>query len=144
MSRRLRRQMTIALHWTQLILLLLMMSDGGRFPLILWSYVGSAVLFCLLALWRGLMTPPGPKLAGAARAVHPWSHRIMYVLTGATALVVALDALGRPLPWPGSSLALMILFSATSLHAIFHLWRHTTLMDGALRIITPRALHRIL
>lgn len=144
MTRSLRRKLTIALHWMQLLLLLLMMSDGGRFPLLLWSYVGSAAAFCGLGFWKGLMTPPGPKLSGAARALHPWSHRIMYVLTAAAALVVALDALGSPLPWPGQSMALMMLFSAVSLHAIFHLWRHTTLMDGALRIITPRALHRIL
>ena len=39
------------------------------------------------------------------------------------------------------SLAQMVLFSAASLHAIYHLWRHTALGDGALRRITPRALH---
>jgi hypothetical protein len=35
----------------------------------------------------------------------------------------------------------MILAVAVMVHMIFHLRRHTALMDGALRRITPKAIH---
>jgi len=37
-----------------------------------------------------------------------------------------------------------VLAGAAALHAVFHLWRHTTLADGALRRMTPEVLHKYL
>ena len=140
-----RRRLTIALHWLALLLLRLMMSDGERFPVLTWAFVAATAGLAALGLARGLMTRPGPKLQGLARAVHPWQSRAMYVASAACAVIVAAEALGRPLPGPvDGSLAQMGLFCCGALHGIYHLWRHTALGDGALRIITPRALHRYL
>jgi len=36
------------------------------------------------------------------------------------------------------------LFMVSNLHAVFHLWRHRALRDGALRLITPKAMHKVL
>ncbi len=142
--RRARRRLTIALHWLVTLLLILMMSDGERFAWLTWAFVLACAGFAASGLVFGLMTRPGPKLTGALRLAHPWLHRAMYVLAAAAALVVGAEALGRPLPGISGSLAQMVLFSAAALHAIYHLWRHTALRDNALRIITPRALHRFL
>lgn len=136
-----RRRATIALHWALVLLLMLMVSDGGRFGLVLWAFVAAALVFGTLALWRGLMTRPGPKLTGVARAVHPWQHRALYALAVLVALITAAEALGQVVG-PDPDAAQGVLLFAVMLHAIFHLWRHTALRDGALRIITPRALHR--
>jgi len=38
--------------------------------------------------------------------------------------------------------ALVVLLILATLHAIFHLWRHTALGDGALRTILPCRMHR--
>jgi cytochrome b561 len=144
MMRRARRRLTIGLHWLVVVLLILMMSDGERFVWLAWGFVLACVAFAASGLVFGLMTRPGPKLTGALRRAHPWLHRAMYWLTAGAALVVAAEMLGYDTPGVTGSLAQMGLFSAAALHAIYHLWRHTALRDNALRIITPRALHRYL
>lgn len=144
MMRVTRRRATILLHWLVTLALILMMSDGARFAWLLWGFVLACLGFAAVGLVFGLMTRPGPKLTGIIRAAHPSLHRVMYWLMAGTALVVAADALGYATPGVTGALAQMVLFSAASLHAIYHLWRHTALRDNALRIITPRALHRYL
>ncbi|MFZ5964750.1 hypothetical protein ACOXXX_17545 [Thalassococcus sp. BH17M4-6] len=139
-----RRRITVLLHWTSFVLLVLLVSGGTAYPLLVWAFVLSGLAMTATALLRGLMTRPGPKLEGIARNAHPWMHRGMYALLTWAALVAAAHQLGLALPGPDLSLTLMILLSASSLHAIFHLWRHTALGDGALRIITPKALHKVL
>ncbi|MEM6371872.1 MAG: hypothetical protein AAF727_03705, partial [Pseudomonadota bacterium] len=104
-------------------------------------FVLSSLGMCALAVMHGLLNGPGPKLDGALRAAHPWLSRGMYAALG---LVAGLTAWGLIAPLPeGINLAQIYfyLMSASSLHAIFHLWRHTALGDGALRRITPKALH---
>ena len=139
-----RRRATILLHWTNFVLLILLVAGGTGSAALVWALVLTALAMPAIAVSQGLMTRPGPKLDGIARTAHPWMHRGMYALMVYVALVAAAYQLGAPLPGPDISLALMILLSASSLHAIFHLWRHTALGDGALRIITPRALHKVL
>ena len=140
-----RRRLTIALHWMAVLLLILMMSDGERFALLAWSFVAANLGLGVLALVFGLMTRPGPKLQGVARVLHPWQSRAMYLAAAACAIFIGAEALGHPLPGPvDTTLAEMLLFSLASLHGAYHLWRHTALYDGALRVITPRALHRYL
>lgn len=139
-----RRRATILLHWLVTLLLILMMSDGERFAWLTWGFVVACLCFAAIGLVFGLMTKPGPKLTGIVRRAHPWLHRAMYWLMAACALIVGAEALGHATPGVTGSLAQMVLFSAASLHAIYHLWRHTALRDNALRIITPRALHKYL
>ncbi|MEL7099598.1 MAG: hypothetical protein AAGM84_12285 [Pseudomonadota bacterium] len=134
-----RRRATILLHWLTFTLLILLIAGGGAW--LAWAFVACALAFSLLALSFGLMSGPGPKLTGAVRAAHPWMHRAMYIgAAGVAALTARALWTGTPMP----DRALMILLAAASLHGIFHLWRHTALGDGALRRITPRALHGLL
>ena len=58
-----------------------------------------------------------------------------------TAVLNALELLGLLRPGPAWT-ALLILLAAATFHAIFHLWRHTTLYDGALNMISPKAVHK--
>ena len=138
-----RRSLTITLHWVNLILLILLVS-GGLIPWIGWAFVVASLLMCALALVFGLLNGPGPKLEGGLRAAHPWFSRAMYLGLGATAVITALALLGR---WTASVRVEPVYFyalSASSLHAVFHLWRHTALGDGALKRITPKAMHDML
>ena len=139
-----RRRATITLHWLNLLLLLFVLGDGGATAWLSWLYAASALAMCALALVFGLMSGPGPKLEGAVRALHPWLHRAIYALLGWGALALLAETLARPLPGPAARTLLLALLAVTALHAVFNLWRHTALGDGALRRITPRAIHHIL
>lgn len=139
-----RRRATITLHWANAALLLLVLGDGGRTLWLSLTYCATALAMCALALGLGLMNDPGPKLEGALRAAHPWLHRVLYALMAWGALALGAEALDRPLPGPAARSLLLALLAASLLHATFNLWRHTALGDGALRRMTPRALHHIL
>ena len=136
-----RRRATITLHWLSFLLLILLVA-GGPLPPLVWAFALSGLGLCALALVNGLMNGPGPKLEGALRAAHPWLSRGMYAALGGVA------ALGLWAQISGTAMNLnaiyFYLLSASSLHAIFHLWRHTALGDGALRRITPTAMHGML
>ncbi|WP_299656306.1 hypothetical protein [uncultured Tateyamaria sp.] len=138
-----RRTATISLHWLSFVLLILLVA-GGPIPAIGWAFVLSSLLMCAVAAVRGLMSGPGPKLEGTLRAAHPWLSRAMYVALGFVALVTGWQLAGGE--WSGPPLVNLhfYLLSASSLHAIFHLWRHTALGDGALRRITPKSMHSVL
>lgn len=139
-----RRRATITLHWLNLILLLVVLGDGGGTVWLSLAYSATALGMCALALVFGLLNGPGPKLDGGLRTLHPWLHRAMYALLGWGAIALAAEALGRALPGPEARNLLLALLAASALHATFNLWRHTALGDGALRRITPRAVHHIL
>jgi len=135
-----RRRATIALHWS-LFLLLICITAGAEHPAFYWAFALCGAGICALALAFGLMGRPGPKLQGAARIAHPWMHRGLYVaIAGVSALCVLHLLTGTP-GFLEMRRATKILFYITMLHAVFHLWRHTALMDGALRTITPRFIH---
>ena len=138
-----RRTLTITLHWL-LGLLMIVIIAGAQSPVIFWLFAGGALAMVALALIGGLMSGPGPKLEGILRAAHPWMHRALYtylaVLAGITikSLLTGAPAGRDLLAW------YYALGAGTGFHAIFHLWRHTTLGDGALRRITPAAIHHML
>ena len=139
-----RRQITITLHWLNLLLLLFVLGDGAATAWLSLAYAASALTMCALALVFGLMNGPGPKLDGAVRAAHPWLHRGIYLLLGWGAVALVAETFALPLPGPEARRLLLALLAVAALHAVFNLWRHTALMDGALRRITPRAIHHIL
>ncbi|NCO88110.1 MAG: hypothetical protein GW886_15930 [Rhodobacterales bacterium] len=138
-----RRALTIVLHWGTALLLLVLVKGGTAAPALRWVFVGGAGLWVALALGRGMLGRPGPKLAGWARAIFAPLHWGMYALLATAAALNAADLLGY-----GGGVwawrALLVLLVAAMFHAIYHLWRHTTLNDGALRMMLPRAMHRLL
>ncbi|MEQ9261464.1 MAG: hypothetical protein RIG84_20440 [Roseovarius sp.] len=138
-----RRSLTIALHWG-LLLLMIFIIAGASSPWVFWAFALSGFAMSGLALPFGLMSGPGPALEGALRALHPWMHRAMYLYL-ALLSAITLKALltGEP---AGRDLLIWYyaLAAATALHSVFHLWRHTGLGDGALRRITPKAIHHML
>lgn len=84
---------------------------------------------------------PGPKLEGVMRQVHIWGHHGLYLVTALAGLSALGQLMGLDTPLRG---LILVLLASGALHAIFHLWRHTTLMDGALKLILPKATHGIL
>ncbi len=138
-----RRALTIVLHWGTALLLLAMVKGGAAAPALRWAFVGAVTLWVGMALLRGMLGRPGPKLAGWARGIFAPLHWGMYALLATAAGLNAADLLG----YGGGALAwraLLVLLVAAMFHAIYHLWRHTTLNDGALKLMLPRALHRLL
>ena len=138
-----RRTTTITLHWLTLVLLVLLIA-GGPIPVIAWAFAAAGLIQCAMAVMAGLLNGPGPKLEGLFRAAHPWMSRAMYLSLGSVCAATIWVQLGHALPGPGLPALYFYLLSASALHGIFHLWRHTALGDGALRRITPRAVHGML
>ncbi|MEM8654369.1 MAG: hypothetical protein AAGF36_06460 [Pseudomonadota bacterium] len=138
-----RRTATITCHWLNFVFLVLLIA-GGPVPLLAWGFALSGIAMCALAVTGGLMNGPGPKLDGVLRAAHPWLSRGMYVALGALAALTLWQLTSGA--WPGGALPNLYfyLLMASALHAIFHLWRHTALGDGALRRITPKSMHNVL
>ena len=144
---------------------------GGPWLVALHSDLG-LVFTSLSLLWvadwmrRGLASRPGPKLRGWARPAHRAMHTALIGGLGVLALTgfglgltsaVMLKAGGivpiaPPLGLPAANevvgavhaAVFYALFALVAAHALFHLWRHVALNDGALRIMMPRALHRFL
>ena len=134
------RRARLLLHWTTGTLIVWVWLAPAPVPNALLA-VAAGLLVGLVAL-RGLGSAPGPALGGAWRRFHPWHHRALYAgiaLSGAVALATLSGRGGELLH---DVVGWMV--AAGSLHAVFHLWRHTALRDGALRRMTPSALHRLL
>lgn len=138
-----RRTATIVLHWLTLVLLLLLIA-GGPVPALAWAFGLAGLAQCAMALVGGLMNGPGPKLEGVLRRAHPWMSRAMYLALGLVAGATIGAQLGYDIPGPTLPEMYFYLMSASALHGIFHLWRHTALGDGALRRITPASMHGML
>lgn len=140
-----RRRATIVLHWSTAALLLFVLAAGpGAVALLDWAYALSATAMAGLAAVFGVMNGPGPKLEGAFRVAHPWMSRGLYLLLGWSALTLVAAQIARPLPGPEPRTMLLVLLAAAMIHAVFNLWRHTALGDGALRRISPSLFHKIL
>lgn len=138
-----RRTATITLHWLCFGMLVLLVA-GGPLPVLAWTFGIAGLCMCALALVAGLMNGPGPKLQGGMRRAHPWLSRTMYAGLG---VVAGLTLWAQMTGAPDAATLTRIhfyLLAASALHAIFHLWRHTALGDGALRRITPETMHGML
>ncbi|WP_296372061.1 hypothetical protein [Yoonia sp.] len=143
MGRITRRSVTILLHWSTLMLVLAMIKGGTDAPALRWVFVVSGALWVGLAITRGVLAKPGPKLQGSLRTTFAAQHRGMYALVSvAVGLnLTALLAL-TPLDWAWN--ALLVLLVASTFHGLFHFWRHTALNDGALRVMSPRYMQKFL
>lgn len=138
-----RRRLTILLHWSTLMLVLVMVKGGTSDPLVRWTFVAGGALWVGMAVAKGMMGKPGPKLTGGLRSAYPWMHRGMYLVLAATVALNGAALMGW-MPHDTGWVALLVLLSAGALHGLFHFWRHNVLFDGALRVMTPRFLHKIL
>ena len=138
-----RRKVIIALHWAVVMAVLAMTEGGSGAPGLRWTFAGLAGLWIAVMLAGGPLGKPGPKLTGMARAIYRPLHLALYALMGITATLTATELLDVTDPGPAWT-ALLILLATGLFHGIFHLWRHTALYDGALRIMTPRFMHKFL
>ena len=138
-----RRRPVIALHWAVVLVVLAMTEGGSGAPGLRWGFTVLAALWLGVMLVGGPLGRPGPKLTGAARAMYRPMHLALYALLGITATMNGAELLGLIGPGPAFTAVLILLVSGL-LHGLFHLWRHTTLYDGALRIMTPRIFHKYL
>ena len=138
-----RRRLTILLHWSVAMMLLMMVKGGTAAPALRWAFVLAGGLWVGVALVRGPLGRPGPKLRGALRAAYRPFHIAMYLGVAIAAGVNAAALLGAaPDQWAWTSL--LVLLGLATFHAIFHFWRHTALNDGALRMMIPRMWHKFL
>ena len=136
-----RRSLTILLHWSVALLVLMMIKGGSGAPVLRWSFVAVGGLWVAIAVARGLNGHPGPKLQGALRAGFAPAHWGMYGLVAVAVLLNAGELIGWIAPGPAWT-ALLVILSASALHGLFHFWRHTVLRDNALRMIFPRSWHK--
>lgn len=143
MSPAVRRRANIALHWSLVFALLVMVEGGSAAPAVRWAYVAIAVLWLALTLTHGMLARPGPKLRGAVRALFVPMHWGLHGLIAVSAGLNAGELVGVVPPGPAWT-SLLVLLSAAAFHAIFHIWRHGALYDNALRLITPRFIHKYL
>ncbi len=138
-----RRRAVIALHWSTVFLLLALIKGGTQDALWRGAFVLAGGGWLVLMAAGGPLGRPGPKLSGWAQALYHPAHLGIYaLLAGAVGLNLA--ALLGYAPLEAAWTSLILLLCAATFHAIFHLWRHTTLNDGALRAMTPRIAHKYL
>ena len=138
-----RRNLVIVLLWSVLMLVLAMIKGGTANEVVRWVFVGAGGLWVGMALARGMLGKPGPKLTGAARAAYRPMHLGMYAALAAAIGFNAAELTGLIGPGPAWN-SLLVLLTAATFHGLFHFWRHTALFDGAFRTMTPRALHKYL
>ncbi len=138
-----RRRLTIILHWSTLMLVLVMVKGGTSEPWVRWTFVGGGAVWLGIAAVKGMRGKPGPKLTGTLRTAYPWMHRGMYLVLAVTVGLNGAALMGW-MPHDTGWIALLVLLSAGALHGLFHFWRHNVLFDGALRVMTPRFMHKIL
>ena len=137
-----RRALTIALHWLVVMLLFAMIKGGTSAPWVLWLFVIAVTIWGGITLTKGLLGKPGPKLSSGMRRAYPWMHRALHFSLALSAIAVLWHLIDHPLPWLDAWTMLLITLGLGTFHAIFHFWRHTALYDGALRLITPKAMHK--
>ncbi|PUB18769.1 hypothetical protein [Yoonia sediminilitoris] len=138
-----QRRLTIFLHWSVLLLVLVMVKGGTASPYVRWAFVVAGGLWLAMAVTRGMLCKPGPKLRGTLRTAHSWVHRGMYGVLALTVGANAAALLGLA-PHDTGWIPLLVLLGAGALHGLFHFWRHNVLYDGALRNMSPRILHKVL
>lgn len=138
-----RRRLHITLHWSVFFLILAMVKGGTSAEWLRWTYSAMVLVWVAMALALGPIGRPGPKLPAVVRSVYRPIHGIIYGVLAISALLNVGELIG----WlaPGAAwTSLLVLLSIGALHGLFQFWRHTALMDGALRLIIPKTLHHLL
>lgn len=129
-------------------------------------FVSLALLWTAVYLRRGLASRPGPKLTGWLRPFHTALHKTLVwglfgvaltgFLLGLTSAVQlwagGIVPIAYPMNWSHlndlvgmvHSMEFYLLGVIAGVHVVFHVWRHFALRDNALRIMTPKILHRFL
>lgn len=125
------------------------------------------LIWCFIYFRNGPLGRPGPKLPGWGKRVHRVVNTGLYWLVPTTVATGGMAGLASDYPvrgfgviplnpsgWGGRWIHEVmeeiheIAFDATILlifaHLSFHVWRHIRLKDNALRIMTPKILHRYL
>lgn len=138
-----RRGAVVLLHWTFALLLLAQVKGGEAAPALRWAFVAAGALWLAVMAAGGPLGRPGPKLRGTMRALFRPGHWALYALIAGTVALNAAALMGR-VSDDAAWTALLVTLGAGAFHAVFHLWRHTALNDGALRMMAPRAWHRYL
>lgn len=122
------------------------------------------LVWTLVYLRKGLAGRAGPKLPPLAKRAHPVMHRALHIgmpvmmLTGLAAGLAApflIEAFGLlPLNFANGTksihelaqeiheIAFNALLAGIVAHSLFHIWRHVWIKDGALRIMSPKMLHK--
>ena len=136
-----RRRFIIFAHWMAAFLLAVLLIKGPSAPTWLTlAFSGlSGLWFASYVFGRGPLAKPGPKLVGITRPIHRLQHHALYFGMAAAA-VASLSVLEDEV----TGRALTVLLFLGLLHGLFHLWRHTALFDGALRLILPKFMHGVL
>lgn len=138
-----RRRLTILLHWSTLILILVMVKGGTSESWVRWAFMIGGGVWVSIAAAKGMIGKPGPKLTGTLRTAYPWMHRGMYTVLAITVVLNAAASI-RSMPHDTGWVALLVLLAAGAIHGLFHFWRHNVFYDGALRLMTPHFMHKIL
>lgn len=138
----LRRPLTMALHWTTALFVAAVLAAGLPTPgWIGWTFGLAALALALSGFAFGRMNRAAPKLSPRQRQFHRWSHWAMYAVAGWAGLAMLAALTDTGLPGPRAFDLALVLFALSLLHALFHIWRATVLMDGAFRLMLPKALH---
>ncbi len=136
------RHLICWLHWGVVLLVLAMVKGGTATPWVLWLFVLAVAFWGGLTLRNGMLGKPGPKLSLPLRRAYPWMHRALHLSLGLTAVAVLMRLIGQPQVWLDAWTMLLVTLALCTFHGLFHFWRHTTLYDGALRLIIPPVLHK--
>lgn len=125
------------------MLILAMVKGGASADWLRWLFVGCVTVWIAIALSKGLIGKAGPKLGPATRAAYPWLHRAIYVALAVSGTLNAAELLGWITAGP-AWISLLVLLGIGAFHGLFQFWRHNALYDGALKLITPKFMHKVL
>ena len=138
-----RRALNIALHWSFALVLLAMIKGGSDAVWLRWVFVALGAAWVGIAVLKGVLAKPGPKLTGFLRDRFTALHIGLYALITLSVVINALALLGLA-PKDMAFTSLLFVLAAATFHALFHIWRHCALYDNALRMIFPKSWHKYL
>ena len=138
-----RRRLNILLHWSFVLMLLAMIKGGTDAVWLRWVYVVVGAIWVGTAVAKGVHAKPGPKLQGVLRTTFTMAHAGIYAMVTLSVLINASALLGL-VSKDAAFTSLLILLVIGTFHALFHFWRHNVLRDNALRMISPRFMHKYL
>ncbi len=125
------------------MLILAMVKGGTSAPWVRWLFVSCVAIWASMAMTKGLIGKAGPKLGPTTKAAYPWIHRAIYVALAVSAMLNAAELLGWIDAGPAWT-SLLVLLGIGAFHGLFQFWRHMALYDGALRLIFPNFIHKVL